>query len=312
MSNQSEEGLKKAYSLLEEGKAEDAKSILASTLEFNLENAEIDFAIWTCSYWIDFIRKSENLEPYERGENLILQWKSFEEALNRKKKIYARTIFSIQTGVFTLALKSYSLVPNESQKLPMQKANLLLKQGICNKKLGKYDVARTELTEANKLSGDSAQIIAEMADCFALCGMENEAKVLFREAFFIDAKKIDLALLDCELIKCLINRVRKEQGYSGAELQFWIPVYAVLYGVFNIKRELRSTEFFNLRQDIYEIENEIKNPANNEKQLKPKLIYMYFRLIDYYAQKNQTGKEISDILLKLKILDKDVYELYIK
>lgn len=312
MSNQSEEGLKKAYALLEEGKATEAKKVLANTLEFNLENGEIDFAIWSCSYWIDSIKKMEELEPYEQGESLILQWKFFEEALNRKKKVYDRTILSVQTGIFTLALKNYSAISKESQKLPAQKANLFLKQGICNKKLGKYDIARTELTEANRLLGSSAEIIAEMADCFALCGMENEAKVLFREAFFIDAKKIDLALLDCELIKCLINRVRKEHGYSGTELQYWIPVYAVLYGVFNIKRELRSTEFFNLRQDIYEIENEIKNPANNERQLKPKLIYMYFRLIDYYAQKNQTGKEISDILLKLKILDHNIYELYIK
>ena len=85
-----------------------------------------------------------------------------------------------------------------------------------------------------------------------------------------------------------------------------------LYGVFNIKRELRSVEVLKLKQDIYETENEIKNPANNVNQLKPKLIYMYFWLVDHYIQKNQTGSEVSDLLLKIKILDRNVYDLYIK
>ena len=60
------------------------------------------------------------------------------------------------------------------------------------------------------------------------------------------------------------------------------------------------------------IENEIKNTANSIAQLKPKLIYMYFWLIDHYVQKNQTGSEVNDLLLKIKILDRDIYDLYIK
>jgi len=312
MSNQSEEGLKQAYSMLAKGNPEEAKKILENILEFNLENNEINFAIWSCSYWIDYVKKLQKLDYYERGETLFFQWKSFEEALTKKKEIYERTLFSVQTGIFNLALESFSSIPAESAKLPAQKADIMLKTGICNKKLGKYDVARNIFMDANRIIPGSAQIIAEMADCCALCGMENEAKVLFREAFFIDAKKIDIHLLDSELIKCLIKKVKDEHGYTGTELQYWVPVYAVLYGIFNIKRELRSVEVLKLKQDIYETETEIKNPANNIKQLKPKLIYMYFRLIDHYVQKNQTGSELSDILLKLKILEKDIYDQYVK
>lgn len=311
MSNQSEEGFKQAYGMLENGNPAEAKKILAHILEFNLDNREIDFAIWCCSYWIDFIKKLPKLEPYEQGESLFFQWKSFEDALSRKKEIFERSVFSVQTGIFTLALKSFASVPQEYLKVPAQKCDILLKTGICNKKLGKYDIARTCLAEANSLSPGSPQIIAEMADCCALCGMENDAKVLFREAFFIDAKKIDIHLLDSELIKCLIKRVR-DAGYSGTELQYWVPVYAVLYGIFNIRRELRSVEVLKLKQDIYETEMEIKNPANNIRQLKPKLIYMYFRLIDHYVQKSHPAQDINDILLKLKILDKEIYDLYIK
>lgn len=312
MGIQSEDGLKQAYRMLSQGEPAGAKKILADILEFNLDNKEIDFAVWCCSYWIDFIKKLEKLDFYERGESLLFQWKTFEEALSRKKEIFSRTVFSVQTGIFTLALNSFGSVLQDTVRLPAQKADLLLKTGICNKKLGKYDVARTNLMEANRFLPDSAEIIAEMADCCALCGLENEAKVLFREAFFIDAKKIDVNFLDSELICCLIQKIKSDFGYKSPELQFWIPVYAVIYGVFNIKRELRSVEVLKLKQDIYEIENEIKNPANSIAQLKPKLIYMYFWLIDHYVQKNQTGSEVSDLLLKIKILDRDIYDLYIK
>lgn len=312
MSIQSEEGLKQAYKMLSQGDPAEAKKLLADILEFNLDNKEIDFAVWCCSYWIDFIKKLAKFDFYERGESLLFQWKTFEEAFGKKKEIFARTIFSVQTGIFSLALDSFSSVSQESTRLPAQKADLLLKIGICNKKLGKYDIARSNLMEANKFLPGSAQIIAEMADCCALCGLENESKVLFREAFFIDAKKIDISMLDSELIKCLVQKIKDDHGYSGSELQYWIPVYAVLYGVFNIKRELRSVEVLKLKQDIYETENEIKNPANNVNQLKPKLIYMYFWLVDHYIQKNQTGSEVSDLLLKIKILDRNVYDLYIK
>lgn len=312
MSNQSEEGLKQAYGMLEKGNPAEAKKILADILEFNLDNSEIDFAIWVCSYWIDCIKSLSSMSSYEQGEKLLFQWKAFEDALSKKKEVYQRAVFSAQTGIFSLAQTSCSVALSESSKMPAQKAELLLKLGICSKKLGNYDEARNALIEANKLQQGNAEILAEMADCCALCGMESEAKILFREAFFIDAKKVDLQLLDSELIKSVVRRVKADHGYSGQELGMWVPVYAVLYRVFNIKRELRSVEVLKLKQDIYELEMEIKNPANSTRLLKPKLIYMYFRIVDYYIQKGESGSELNDILLKIKILDKDIYEQYMK
>ena len=84
------------------------------------------------------------------------------------------------------------------------------------------------------------------------------------------------------------------------------------YYINRISINVQDRTFKKLKQDIYETENEIKNPANNVNQLKPKLIYMYFWLVDHYIQKNQTGSEVSDLLLKIKILDRNVYDLYIK
>ena len=117
MSIQSEEGLKQAYKMLSQGEPAEAKKLLADILEFNLDNKEIDFAVWCCSYWIDFIKKLAKFDFYERGESLLFQWKTFEEAFGKKKEIFARTIFSVQTGIFSLALDSFSSVSQESTRL---------------------------------------------------------------------------------------------------------------------------------------------------------------------------------------------------
>lgn len=309
MSNQSEEGLKNAYSLMEQGKAKAAKDILAELYQYELGNSEVNFAVWCCSYWSDYILSLPQMDPFEQGEGLCYRWKSFEDELSRKKDVFSKAVYSMQTGVFSLALKIFSSL--DSPHNTVQKAEIALKTGICSKKLGKYDEALACLTEANSLSPSSAPVLAEMADCYALSGLEKQAKVLFREAFFIDAQKIDLTLLDSELIRCLIEQVR-ERGYTGAELGEWVPVYGVLYGVFNVKRELRSQEVGELKQHIFEKEIEIKNPSNNSRLLTPRLINMYFWLMDHYVQKNDSGSRINDILLKIKILDRDVYDLYVK
>ena len=307
MGVQSDEGLSKAYKLLEEGKPSQARQILAETLQFDLDNAEIKFAIWCCNFWSDFIRQLPSLDVYERGEGLFSQWKSFREEKQRYKVSFDNVVYAMEKGIFTLALQSYEPLRNDSD--PVQKAEALRKIGFCCKKLGKYDEALLYLTEANQNAPSSAPILAEMADCYALCGEEKNAKVLFREAFFINAQEIDLAFLDSELICFLIREVRK-QGYEGVALQEWIPVYGFLYGVFNIKRKLRSHEVGRLKQDIYAKENELRNPSSNLKTLTPRLINMYFWLIDHYVRTEDGREKTNEVLLKIKMLDRNIYGLY--
>ncbi len=315
MSNQSEEELKKAYSFLNKGDPASAKTILAEAYQFNLDNNEIDFAIWCCSFWIDYIKKLPKLELLQQGEGLFFQWKTFEEALTRKKEIFNRTIFSVQTGVFTQALQSLTNLYQELEKEKFSetrlKADINLKISICHKKLGNYETALEFLQQANTQAPGSADIFAEMADCYALCGLEKQAKVLFREAFFINARRIELTMLDSELIKCLINQVQS-LGYSGQELQEWVPVYGTLYGVFSVKRELRSQEVGRLKQEIFELDVENRNPGSNSKLNVPKLINKYFWLLDHLIQKNEGDSKINEILLKIKLLDQSVYDLYNK
>ncbi|MCR5723948.1 MAG: tetratricopeptide repeat protein [Treponema sp.] len=304
----SDEGLSKAYSFLEQGDISQAKRVLTDVLEYDLDNQEVSFALWCCSFWAGYIRILPNMDVFERGEALLTQWKAFLQALTRQKPV-DRTLFALQKGIFSLALESFTSLINE--QFPMKQAELRCKIALCYKKLGKYETALETLKDRNILAEQSAQILAEMADCYALCGEEKKAKVLFREAFFIDAQKVDLALLDSELICCLIRQVQKK-GYTGAALQEWIPVYGVLYGIFNVKRELRSHEVGQLKQDIYARENELRDPACNASTLTPKLINVYFWLIDHYVRTENSGEKINEILLRIKILDRNIYDLYVK
>lgn len=136
------------------------------------------------------------------------------------------------------------------------------------------------------------------------------SKVLFREAFFQGADRIELHFLESEIVQRLFAQVQA-LGYSGPELVEWIPVYGVLYGVFNVKRELRALEFGKLKQAIYALENEIKDaPEDIRSVLVPRLINHYFWLVDHYVNVHDDKARINEVLLKIKLLDAGVYGKY--
>ena len=149
-----------------------------------------------------------------------------------------------------------------------------------------------------------------MADCYSLCGEDRIGKVLFREAFFQNPEAIDLNFLDSQLIKCLVKNIQDKKGYTGKQLLYWIPVYGVIGGIFNIKRPLSSLEVARLAKNIYQMENEYKDPSCNEEILVPKLLNSYFWLIDHYVLTHESVPKINEILLKIKILDSQIYEAY--
>lgn len=302
---------KETYAIMAAGDFFQAKKSLLSILESDFENPEIEFAHWCCTFWNRFLNENVDPDGFSRGSKYLSEWKNFKEELKRKKNTYAEVCSAVQSGVFASAEKCFSEQSPELIKDNFQRAEFFRKLGVCRKQLGKYGQALEELDEATALAPGQADILAERADCFALCGKECEAKILFREAFFLDARKIALEFLDSELIKSLIQSVEKK-GYTGEELQYWIPVYGVLYGVLNVSRDLRSLEVATLKQNIFETEIEIRNPGNNIRILKPKLLNMYFRLMDYYVQKNDAGRDLKELLLKIKILDTDVYRQYVR
>lgn len=310
MSNQPGTGLSDAYLFLKSGDPGQAIALLKDALVYDLENKEIIFALRCCNFWVEEIRQIDSLEDsFEKGESLITEWKSFQSFIEREKNPIERTIYAVRTGIFSLALRHYSSLLEEVSA--SQKAEVWRRMGLCYKELGQYETARDCLTEANSNSKGESAILSELADCYALCGEERQAKVLFREAFFLDASKIDINFLESELICCLIKKVA-EKKYTGTILKEWIPVYGQLYGVFNVKRKLRPQEVGKLKQEIYSKENEMKDPACDVKAITPRLINLYFWLIDYYVLLGNENRSINGLLVRIKILDSEIYSMFVK
>ena len=310
MDFQTEAELKVALGFLQQGNPLEAQKIISSLFEHDLESTELMYTNKSCIFWIDSIKRLKSMnDSFERSENILLEWKNFQDYISRESAPYEPALFAVQQGFFKNALEEYKKMLDE--KDPLQKAEIYKKAGICYKKLGDFENARAFLTEANDIYPNLSSVLAELADCYSLCGEDKFGKVLYREAFFADPDSIDLDFLDSELIKCLIEKT-KSKGYSGKQLLYWIPVYGVLGGVFNIKRELTSQEVARLKKDIYAMENEIKDPSCNSEILIPRMLNCYFWLMDHYDLAKENQAKINEVLLRIKLLDTSVYEMYIK
>ncbi len=311
MNTQSDSGLLQARELLKKGDMRSAKQKLEETLSGDLENSDIIYTLRCVNYWVERLENIMTLSPFDRSETLVEQWKVFSSFIGTGCE---QSLYAVKCGIFNLALDGYNSVQNDmrsKQNDPdsVQYAEILRKTALCHKKLGDYDTALKFLNDANSRTPQSASIIAEMADCYALCGEEKIAKLLFREAFFINAQDVDISFLESELVTQLITQV-EAAGYSGNVLKEWVPVYGVLYGVFNIKRELRVLEACKLKQNVFALENELKEAGCEPSLLIPRLINHYFWLVDYYINTNDDRMRINEILLKIKLLDPSVHEKY--
>ena len=308
MDSQTEKGLQEALVYLESGNPVKAHKIIGNLFQTALECPELMYTTLICTFWNGTVTRLATIEnPYERGETLLTEWKSFLTYISKQKNQYKPAFFAIQKGIFSLALRNYSELFNLPDN--PQKAEIYRKAGMCYKKLGSFENACSCLSEANKIQSNQACILAELADCYSLCGNDRSAKILFREAFYIAPEKIDLDFLDSGLIRSLIDNLEPKK-YSKRVLAEWIPVYGVLWGIFNIKKELSSHELGKLKQDIYAMEMEYKNPSCDAEVLVPRLLKNYFWLIDQYNMKSNMDAQVNEVLLKIKILDLYIYKLY--
>jgi tetratricopeptide (TPR) repeat protein len=298
-----------AYDLLKSGELEQANRELTAILQQDLENTEIIYALTCINYWTEQLKKAQNASSaFDKGEFLVSQWKSFTLYIQKQEEECEHVLYAIKNCVFTLALHFYQELYREEGTA--QDPELYRKIGLCYKSLGDYEKALHLLEQAKDGDKDSPEILAELADCYALCGEVRLAKVLFREAFFHGAARVEPYFLESEIIQRLMAQVCA-LGYTGAEIVEWLPVYGVLYGVLNVKRELRALEFGKLKQAIFALENELKDaPDATRSLLVPRLINHYFWLIDHYINVNDDKTRINEVLLKIKLLDTDVYNRY--
>lgn len=301
--------LQQVYELLKSGELEQANRELAGILQQNLENSDVIYALTGVNFWTDKLKKAMTATTaFERGEYLVSQWKPFTQYMEKQGPEREPFLYALKQCVFSLALGFYQSLYREDGT--SRDPEIYRKTGLCYKKLGDYERALHLLEQAKDGDNDSPAILAELADCYALCGETRLSKVLFREAFFQGASEIDLHFLESEIVLRLVAQVRA-LGYTGHDLAEWIPVYGVLYSVLNVKRELRALEFGKLKQAIFALENELRDAQPETRAvLVPRLINHYFWLIDHYVNVNDDSARINEVLLKIKLLDTDVYKRY--
>ena len=323
-----EELIHQAYSSLKEGDAASAQSFLKEALETDFEHPEVLYALKCLSWWLEKMQRLDELsDPYEQGEYILSLWKSYYTFLERIEGVCLpretslspeaadSCQYALKRYVFSRALDYFIQILGDGTN--RQDPSLLLQAGRCCKGAGEWEEALAYLEQAGRFRREDSAILSELADVNALLGDERAAKVLFREAFFLDPQGIDLVAMESEMIIRLRDKVR-ESGYQGSELAEWIPVWGYIWGIFSVKRELKPVELGRLKQSILSLENEYRSQGQNSGDLnagrnlmiKPRLLNRYFWLIDNCEYNRDTSRLKDETLLKIKFIDPVVYEQY--
>jgi tetratricopeptide (TPR) repeat protein len=301
-------------------------------------------ALKCANFWLEIEQRAAAIEgDYERGEFYQSQWRVFSGFVSRMENVSERCLFSLKYHVFGKALEHFSALAGDPDNPDTE---ILLRIGRCHKIRGNYEGAINFLEEASRLRRDDAVILAELADCYSLVNETRAAKVFFREAFFLDSRGVELAYLESPLILRLVAKLRER--FSEPEIRDWIPVYGTIYGLFNVKRELRPLELGKLKQAIFQLEKDVEAaqaapgaPARGpshapgggpgpgrqadlraaESGVQPgqaglraapvaRLINHYFWLIDHYLASGEERQKIDEVLERIKAVDPVVFREY--
>jgi tetratricopeptide (TPR) repeat protein len=300
--------IQNAYSCLKDSDGEGAFTILREALKADFDHPEVIYALKCVTWWLERLKRLDDFgSPYEKGGFILSQWKpfyAFAAAIGGRDGAKDSCHYAVRCFVFSLALASFEEMSEESRQDP----EILLQMGRCCKGVGNFENAAAYLEQAARSRREDPFALSELADVNALLGDSRAAKVLFREAFYLDAQGVDLESMESEMILRLKEKV-VELGYSGSELAEWIPVYGCLWGVFSVKRELKPVELGRLKQSILSLENEIRGGADIGR-LKPRLLNRYFRLIDFYENVRDNSDVVEETMLKIKFIDPAIYEQY--
>ncbi len=299
--------LLRAFAFIRQHRLDEAMRTLEEALTVDFDNDEVVSSLKYVNFWRERQHAANRIEnDVERGEYLLSQWKPFVQfAMAARGKPCERGLFALRQHVFGGALELFKGVVKDSDD-----GDLSWRLGRCHKGLGNYEKAVTFMEEACTQKRDDPAILAELADCYAMVNNVQKSKAFFREAFFLGPDRVDLSSLESGLIRKLIEKVA-ELGYQGPAVAEWIPVYGVVFGVFTVKRELRSIEYGKLKQSIYALEREHGESRAPESVLTPRLVNRYFWLIDHYIHSEEDPAKIDDVLLRIRSISPEIYQQYV-
>jgi tetratricopeptide (TPR) repeat protein len=285
-----------------------AETEAESALALDFEHPGVQAALKCAVYWKDRMARAMALPaPEQRGDYLLKEWNGFHQRFRAHlDEPFEAGVEAIRGTLFHLAAEAFldQIAYEEESRRP----ELLVKAARAYKGDGAWDRALGCLDQVLQGRPDDAGALAEMADCLEAIGETQKSRLFFREAFYLNPQEIDVSALLSPAILGVVQTL-EAGGLTGPELKEWLPVHAVVQGVFNVKRDLKPLEVGQLKQGINSLKAETHGGASRGTGV-PRLLYRYFWLIDHYLSVKEDRSKIEDLLLNIKLLDERIYELY--
>lgn len=261
-------------------------------------------------FWIDVeddVHATE--DSFEAALKYVHSWKSFERYAETLSPSVSFAYYAIQYHAYTSAIALFQSIYDRSTT---NHKPMLLHIGRAYRRIGLFEEAvKHYLLFIRSTDHTNAAVYAELADVYALCGEIVKAKVFFLEAFMQNPQEIDLQLLESDLIIKLIKKVAAIEQDSQL-IKEWLPVYGVIWGVFNINRELRQLEVIQSKQAIVQLEQEYQEHPTERKFILPRLLSHYLRLIEHFKSINCDPTQSKELLLKIQSICPEIYNQYMR
>jgi tetratricopeptide (TPR) repeat protein len=299
----------RAHKLLEEGNFSDAIDLFEIIAAENEGYPGVTDGIRAARFWLgraNKIKKYSN--PYDKARLLLKEWRDFEKYMIKNSVKHGRSTAAIQKYIFGDIIESFTKAYNEGVA---PDTAILVQIGDCFKKLGNFERAIDIFEYARSFDKEDPALLSKLGDCYFSIDETSKAKVLFREAFFIDPGLIELDCIESPFIHMLYKKT-VQQIQDPAVSIYWVPVIAELSRAFNVKREPMKGEVDRLREEIQKLEAEYSTNKKRRDYIKPKLINHYFWLIDSLKIVGGSKKEIEASLGRINEIDAEVFSMYME
>ncbi len=299
----------RAHKLLEEGSFSDAIALFENIIGENAGYPGVPDGIRAARFWIgreNKLKKYSN--PYGKARLLLKEWRDFEKFMTKNSVKHGRSTAAIQKYIFRDIIESFTQAYNEGVA---PDTGILIQIGDCFKKLGNFERAIDMFEYARSFDKEDPSLLSKLGDCYFSIDETSKAKVLFREAFFIDPGLIELDSIESPFIHMVYAKTVQQISNPDTSI-YWIPVIAEVSRAFNVKREPKKGEIEKLREEIRKLEAEYSTNKKMRDYIKPKLINHYFWLIDSLKIVGGSKKEIEESLGRINEIDSEIFSQYMK
>jgi tetratricopeptide (TPR) repeat protein len=295
----------RVYKLLEEGNFEDAIALFDNILKENPNYPGAHDGIKIARFWLAKRNRLSRYEnAYDKGKK---EWNDFERHMSKNNIKHGRSTVAVQKYIFSDIIESFTKTYNEEE---IPDTGVLTQIGDCFKKLGNYEKAINIYEYARSFNNEDPSLMSKLADCYFSIDETSKAKVLFREAFFLDPGQIDLECIESPFIHMIHEKTKKQIENPEISL-FWLPVIAEISGAFNVKREPKKEETEQLRERIQRLENEYITNRKKRPYIEPQLLNHYFWLIDTLKMTGGSKKEIESSLQRINEINPKIFAQYL-